>query len=193
MAFSGGVSFKKLPESMAFAALLHHLSFVLRKVCVFFIEWMASLAYRFTRFGPTPTISDFIKRKTGLGTLNDRICFHASDFGQFSSFVSFSANDKDARHSAVKLLLAACSPSAIPWVVAFVIVDTVKKIATWSRPHICNKCGKRIPPFAYLDASTSVVFPRLAVSISASIKHPTPYVIQSMGFFKWHSFKYMPF
>lgn len=77
--------------------------------------------------------------------------------------------------SPIRLLLMACSPSAIFRIVISVIINAVKRVficRTWS--HVGNKIVEQKPSFANRNPSTSVMTKEFYIRISAASFHCAP-------------------
>jgi hypothetical protein len=74
----------------------------------------------------------------------------------------------------VPLLLTARGPPAIAGFIIPVIVYPINRGAFWARSHILIEVSELLPPFADLNATSSVARVFVIVGIGASSKHAHP-------------------
>jgi hypothetical protein len=75
------------------------------------------------------------------------------------------------------ILLTPCSPAAIAWFIAPVVVYAVNGQPFRPRPHIGVEIGEVIPPLAHSHPSTAVVFVLLMLLVVAPGMHRFPDVV----------------
>lgn len=65
-------------------------------------------------------------------------------------------------------------PPTIFFIVVSLIIYPIKNHVLWTFAHIKEKCLKLVPSFAYLNSSTTIIFPSGVISIGTSIEHMHP-------------------
>lgn len=78
--------------------------------------------------------------------------------------------------SGVSSLFLLCSPSAVLWAVVSIVVDAVNRVlGRWPRPHVLDKCLKRVSPsFTDLDATPTVQREPFIGWVGATLNHHDP-------------------
>lgn len=78
------------------------------------------------------------------------------------------------RGSLIVSLLNSAGPPAIFRTIAFVVINTVKSLPRFWKPHVGKKVFKLLPPITHSDSPAAVVFPLKHVWILASPFHCRP-------------------
>lgn len=91
---------------------------------------------------------------------------------KFANTATNAVDSESPRLSCVVHLFKSCVPSAVTWLVRFIIVQPFNRGAWRFLSHVSQKTLKGFnPPFAYSNTTPSVVLPRYGFGVGASLDH----------------------
>lgn len=116
-----------------------------------------------------PSVSDALS--DGVGPHSDNLCpLHRHQ-------ASVSVGDAPMSASIASLFNSRC-PLAIGWIVASVIVNSLKSVAVGLRTHVCIKALERLSPLRTNgDPPACIIFARRIVRVLASLNHSCPDIV----------------
>lgn len=171
--------------SPAYATYVSEAGFA--KGSVFIVERMAVFAVCLGRLLGSPKLSwvyswhcqrDF-QTDSSQQSHFQRIGFESYAPCPSSKGHGFSVKCQQSSVSFIGRLFGATGPFAILWRVGSIVIDALKGIASWSRPHIINEIMETLlPSFADHNASAAVVFPRRIRFATATTNHASPDVVE---------------
>lgn len=82
----------------------------------------------------------------------------------------------------VTMLLSICRPSAVTWLVATIIINTIKRFASRTLPHIRKEILEFKPASTHLDTASTVAIEAPCIWILAPLQHPRPYPVNRSRF-----------
>jgi hypothetical protein len=119
-----------------------------------------------------------------IDTHDKSVRFYTNFFSKINSLVPSPINYNIASPSLVSLLILFGSPTTISRIVWPVIVNSIKRISCWSRPHIGLKNPKTNPLIAYSNTSSTVIQVGDITWVVTAASHSIPDAINFAFFFK---------
>lgn len=130
---------------------------------------------------------DSLKRPPVVHSLDQSVSLDANRFSQINGLVSSAVDINKSSPPLVALLDFFASPSAVFGRVRPIVVNAVKRISFWSRPHVLNKQPKISPPFADSNSSSTVLRVGRVAPVVAPSAHTQPNGVDWRFFFKHFS------
>ena len=118
--------------------------------------------------------SDYSKRGAALESKFNNSSTYTKMRCPFGNRFCFSFVGKFSCGAKVVCLLARRSPSAISFVIPFIVVDAIKRTVRRAYTHISKKVFKGMPRFTHRNTSTTPQVVSRVVSIKTSIFHMRP-------------------